>query len=105
MYADVTFVFDERQDVWSVGEDVPFRRQDGYVVFVADRSAGTVSMVPVELGLVDGGRVELVGVERIDGPVVILGQHLLQDGQGYRVAGGEEPAAPDEGAGVEGGRS
>ena len=91
MYADVTFVFNEHQDAWSVSEDVPFRRHDGYVVFVANRETGTVSLVPVELGLVEGGRVELLGVEKIDGPVVTLGQHLLQDGQSYKVAGGEEP--------------
>ena len=116
MYADVVFVFEERRDVWSVAEDVPFRRQDGYVVFVADPSTGTVTKVPVELGLLENGRVELKGVERIDGPVVVLGQHLLQDGQGYRVAGGvdsESPTAHPAGgespeslpAGGEGGRS
>lgn len=98
MYADLTFVFDERQNVWSVGEDVPFRRQEGYVVFVANPESGTVSMVPVELGLVEDGRVELKGASEIEGPVVVLGQHLLQDGQGYRVAGGEEPSPPEAAA-------
>ena len=97
MYADVTFVFDEHQDVWSVAEDVPFRRQDGYVVFVADQAKGEVSLVPVELGLQENGRVELVGVKEINGPVVVLGQHLLQDGQAYRVAGGEEPLGGESG--------
>jgi multidrug efflux pump subunit AcrA (membrane-fusion protein) len=105
MYADVVFVFDEHPDVWSVSEDVPFRRSDGFVVFVADPAAGTVSMVPVELGLVEQGRVELVGVSGIDGPVVILGQHLLQDGQGYKVAGdpAEAPAGTGAGSGGPGG--
>jgi RND family efflux transporter MFP subunit len=103
MYADVLFVFNERQDVWSVGEDVPFRRQDGYVVFVADPKTGTVAQLPVELGLLDGGRVELVGVKSIDGPVVVLGQHLLHNGQGYRVAGGGGPPGEPAAAPAAGG--
>jgi RND family efflux transporter MFP subunit len=87
MYADVVFVFDEHRDVWSVDEDVPFRRQDGYVIFQADTGTGTVTQVPVTLGLAENGRVELVGSGPIGTPVVTLGQHLLQDGQPFKVAG------------------
>ncbi|MDR1546190.1 MAG: efflux RND transporter periplasmic adaptor subunit [Deltaproteobacteria bacterium] len=95
MYADVVFVFDERREVWSVAQDVPFRRQDGYVIFVADPVSSTVKELPVELGLVEDGRVELRGLKGLDGPVVVLGQHLLEDGQVYRAAG--QLAAPAEG--------
>jgi multidrug efflux pump subunit AcrA (membrane-fusion protein) len=107
MYADVVFVFNEHSGVWSVGEDVPFRRHDGYVVFVADSKSQTVTEVPVTLGLVEDGQVELVGLEKVDGSVVVLGQHLLQNGQGYRQAGESEyfdPKAAPSGSG-EGSRS
>jgi hypothetical protein len=107
MYADVVFVFNERRDVWSVAEDVPFRRQDGFVLFQADSETGKVSLVPVSLGLVEDGRVELVGAEPITKRVVTLGQHLLQDGQPFKVAGGEDnfPEVPRASASVEGGDS
>jgi RND family efflux transporter MFP subunit len=94
MYANVVFVFNEHQGVWSVAEDVPFRRQEGYVIFKADPASGTVKQIPVNLGLVEDGRVELIGVEPLDTPVVTLGQHLLQDGQLFKVAGELEALSP-----------
>jgi RND family efflux transporter MFP subunit len=87
MYAEVVFVFEEKQNVWSVASDVPFRRQEGYVIFVANPQTQTVEERPVTLGLVEGSRVELVGAPPINGPVVSLGQHLLTDGQAYRLPG------------------
>jgi RND family efflux transporter MFP subunit len=94
MYAEVIFVFNERQGVWSVAQDVPFRRNDGYVIFVADPVSQTVREMRVELGLREGDRVELVNNGSITGPVVALGQHLLHDGQGYLLPGDNtRPAA------------
>jgi RND family efflux transporter MFP subunit len=87
MFAEVIFVFDERRGVWSVAQDVPFRRNDGYVIFIADPVTQTVSELKVELGLREGDRVELIDATNINGPVVALGQHLLQDGQPYRLPG------------------
>lgn len=85
MFAGVSFVFKETGQVWSVPEDVPFRRTDGFVIFVADPKTQTVKMLPVTLGLSDQGRVELVDSPPIDGPIITLGQHLLEDGQGYKL--------------------
>jgi len=85
MFAEVAFVFKEVENVWSVPLDVPFRRREGFVIFLADPENKTVRILPVTLGLVDGGRVELVGAPPLDQPVVFLGQHLLTDGQGYRL--------------------
>jgi len=95
MFAEVAFVFKEVENVWSVPLDVPFRRREGFVIFLADPENKTVRILPVTLGLVDGGRVELVGAPPLDQPVVFLGQHLLTDGQGYRLAteSGEAPGA------------
>ncbi|MDR3153565.1 MAG: efflux RND transporter periplasmic adaptor subunit [Deltaproteobacteria bacterium] len=94
MYAEAVFTFNVRENVWSVPADVPYRKFDGYVIFVADSATGTVSERRVELGLTEGGRVEIIGPEPIDGPVVMMGQHLLKDGQAYRVPGAEPvPAA------------
>ncbi len=103
MFAEVVFIFRELRDVWSVPQDVPFRRQEGFVIFVADPATKTVRLRPVTLGLVDNGRVELVGAAPIDGPVIFLGQHLLEDGQAYRLpdelsdAPAKAPAGEGEG--------
>jgi multidrug efflux pump subunit AcrA (membrane-fusion protein) len=99
MYAEVIFVFGRRDGVWSVEDDVPFRRHDGYVIFVADQASGKVSQVPVELGLREGNRVELRGLGSVSGPVVTLGQHLLQDGQPFKVPGHSELPAKASGPG------
>ncbi len=105
MFAEVVFIFKEVQDVWSVPQDVPFRRADGFVIFVADTSTQTVKMLPVTLGLVDDGRIELVDSPPIEGPVVFLGQHLLDDGQEYRLPGVSRNPKPGEGgASAEGAR-
>lgn len=93
MFMEAVFVFNEKKDVWSVPEDVPFRSAEGFVIFVADEATQTVRKVPVTLGLVEKGYVELAGLASIDGPVVVLGQHLLADGQGYRLVGGEAGGA------------
>jgi RND family efflux transporter MFP subunit len=99
MFAAVLFVFKETGQVWSVPQDVPFRRTDGFVIFVADPASSTVKMLPVNLGLVDQGRVELIDSPPIDGPIVVLGQHLLEDGQGYKLPEepGQTPATKEEG--------
>ena len=97
MFTEVIFIFKEIRDVWSVPQDVPFRRREGFVLFVADPSTSTVRMMPVTLGLVDNGRVELVGAPDPGGPVVFLGQHLLEDGMGYKL-----PSLPDDKAEAEG---
>jgi RND family efflux transporter MFP subunit len=86
MFAEVAFVFKEVENVWSVPLDVPLRRREGFVIFLADPENKTVRILPVTLGLVDGDRVELVGAPPLDQPVVFLGQHLLTDGQGYKLA-------------------
>lgn len=91
MFTEVRFIFKEVENVWSVPQDVPFQRAEGLVIFVADPDNGTVKLQTVELGLVEDGRVELVGSPPIDGPVVFLGQHLLEDGQAYSVPGGSYP--------------
>ncbi len=85
MFADVIFVFKETGEVWSVPQDVPFRQADGFVVFVADPETHTVKRLPVALGLTEEGRVELVDSPPIEGPIVVIGQHLLEDGGAYKL--------------------
>ena len=87
MFAELAFIFKEYPQVWSVPQDVPFRRQQGFVIFVADEKTKTVSMRPVKLGLVEDGWVELLDSPPLNSPVVFLGQHLLEDGLSYQLPG------------------
>ena len=95
MFAEVVFIFREVREVWSVPQDVPFHRTEGHVIFLADPETHTVRMLPVKLGLVEDGRVELVGAPPLEQPVVFLGQHLLEDGQEYRLPGERQTRSPD----------
>ncbi|MDR1035122.1 MAG: efflux RND transporter periplasmic adaptor subunit [Deltaproteobacteria bacterium] len=91
MYAEAVFTFNRHEGVWSVAADVPYRKFDGYVIFIANPVTGKVEERRVELGIHEGDRVELLGSGPIEGPVVTMGQHLLKDGQAYRVPGAELP--------------
>ncbi len=94
MFTEVTFVFNELENVWSVPQDVPFHRASGHIIFIADPQTQTVTLQPVTLGLVENGRVELVDSPPISGPVVFVGQHLLEDGYKYRLPGGTAGKTP-----------
>ncbi len=64
------------------------RRDDGdRGVYVVAETRDAVAFAPVTEGIVDGAFVELVGGESLlDREVVVMGQHLLKDGMGIRVA-------------------
>lgn len=49
------------------------------VVFTVNEAATTVAEHSVEIGIVHGERVQIEN-PRLAGPVVVLGQHLLEDG-------------------------
>ncbi|MCO6437564.1 MAG: efflux RND transporter periplasmic adaptor subunit [Phycisphaerae bacterium] len=60
------------------------------VVFAADVDKGLVSEHPVETGIVRGDRVQIIRPQ-LTGYVVVLGQHLLEDGAAITVAETAEP--------------
>ena len=85
MFTEVLFTFKEIKNVWSVPQDVPFRRSEGFVIFLADPETKTVRLQTVELGLIEGDMIELVNAQPVKLPIVFLGQHLLEDGFEYRL--------------------
>jgi len=64
-------------------------------VFAVDRSAGTARFVPVTLGIVEGERAQ-IRAPTLDGEVVTLGQHLLEDGAEVILPDGATTAAAPE---------
>ena len=87
-----------------VPERALVRRGDGDVVFLYDAARGTARMVPVEVGLRAGGRVEILG-EGLSGAVITLGQQRLNDGSAVRPVDDTDAPAAADGAtrGAEGG--
>lgn len=95
MFVRVDLEFAEHQDVAAVPVAALARRGDRRGVFVADAKAGTARFVPVELGITSGNLVEIVSPP-LDGPVVVMGQHLLEDGSAITVAEEARPDAADD---------
>ena len=77
--ADFRIVFERREGL-SVPQDAVLSRAAGTVVFVA-QADGTAKETPVEVGLRDGGRAELISGVHAGDAVVVQGQTQLYDGR------------------------
>lgn len=77
--ADFRVVLERREGV-SVPQEAVLSRAAGTVVFLAGPD-GTAKETPVEIGLRDGGRAEILSGVRTGDPVVVQGQTQLYDGR------------------------
>lgn len=68
-------------------------------VFVVDEAGTKVAWRPVEVGIQEGDRIQIVG-EGIEGRVVTLGQQLISDGSAVTIP--ERPSEPAPARGAEG---
>lgn len=106
MFVRVEVVLEVAEGATIVPEVAISQRDGRDVVFVVDEAAMTVARVPVRLGVVEGGRVQIVGAggENLAGRrIVTLGQQLVGDGAAITIPGdapqsgvatrGEEDAA------------
>jgi len=83
------------------------RRNGNQGVFLVEPKESRVRFVPVTVGITEGDRAELVSPE-LEGQVVTLGQHLLEDGSpvllpGAKPAAPAGPSAADKAAGAKAG--
>lgn len=81
--ADFRIVFERRKGL-SVPQDAVLSRAAGTVVFVVQED-GTAKETPVEVGLRDGGRAEILSGLAPGDPVVVQGQTQLYDGRRIEV--------------------
>lgn len=79
MFVRVEAVLGRTENATIVPAGAIARRDDRDVVFVVRDGETTALLVPVEVGLSDGGRVA-VRADDLSGSVVTLGQQLLSDG-------------------------
>ncbi len=87
--ADIRVVFEHREGL-SVPQEAVLSRAAGTVVFLAQPD-GTAKETPVELGLLDAGRAEILSGLASGDPVIVQGQTQLYDGRKIAV---ESPATP-----------
>ncbi|MFP4127476.1 MAG: efflux RND transporter periplasmic adaptor subunit [Desulfonatronovibrio sp.] len=86
MFARVRLEFSRHEDVVSVPVESIVRLQGEQGVFLADTENMKAQFVPVTVGLIDNGLAEIVE-PRVEGLVVTLGHHLLEDGMDIIIPG------------------
>ena len=93
MFVRARIQFAEREDATVVPASALVRRNGRQGVFLADTAEMKGRFVPVKLGIVNGDSAEVLEPP-LDGLVVSLGQHLLDDGASITLPD-MEPAAAD----------
>ncbi len=94
MFVRVQIRFQQHENAVVVPVKALVRNNGSRSVFLVDRESSRVRLVPVEIGIVEGDTAEVVSPD-LDGFVVTVGQHLLQDGSEI-ILSGERPGAGGE---------
>ena len=79
MFVRVQIEFEQHENVTVIPIAALVKRDGQQGVFEVDRSEQKAHFIPVELGIVNGNRAEIINPP-LSGEVVTLGQHLLEDG-------------------------
>lgn len=91
MFITTQIEYARRADITVVPYNALAKRNDRQGIFLVDRATKLARFIPVETGIVEGGRVEIVAPKNLSGYVVTLGHYLLEiEGQ---VIISEAPAA------------
>jgi RND family efflux transporter MFP subunit len=98
MFIRASIRFAEKQDATIVPLAAIASRNGRQGVFLVDTSEQTARFVPVTLGIVNGTRAEVVDPP-LEGMVVTLGHHLLEDGAAITLPHEEAPATAPSAAG------
>jgi RND family efflux transporter MFP subunit len=89
MFCKVTLILAEKDSAQVVPSKAVVTRNGASGVFVVRGEETTAHYVPVEVGIVNPGKTEILS-PAIDGAVVTLGQHLLQEGSTVILPGRNE---------------
>ncbi len=95
MFVRAQIQFEKHENATVVPTAAVIKRNNSQGVFVVDPEGKAASFVPVTLGIVDSKSAE-IRAPVITGSVVVLGQHLLEDGASIIIPGsqvtGKQPA-------------
>lgn len=79
MFVRASLLLETRPAAQIVPEEALVRRNGGNGIFLIQEDSAVARWVPVETGILQEGRLEIVS-PRISGGVVVLGQQLIRDG-------------------------
>lgn len=82
MFVNAEIEFGRRENAKIVPFSAIVSRGNSQGTFLVDRENKKANFKPVKIGIIEGGRAEIIEPLDISGSVVVLGQHLLQDGMG-----------------------
>ncbi len=94
MFIRVSAVLARKEETLIIPQQALSRREERDGVFVVDQANAIAHWREVALGIQDGDRLEIAG-EGLNGPVVILGQQLLEDGSAVILPSETEAATAD----------
>ncbi|MGM0404284.1 MAG: efflux RND transporter periplasmic adaptor subunit, partial [Thermodesulfobacteriota bacterium] len=92
MYVRTRIEFERKRNAIVIPASSLVRREGKRGIFIADKDTQTASFVPVQTGIVEEERMEVTSPD-IQGLVVTLGQHLLEDGAAVRIT--EQTTGPE----------
>ena len=90
MFVRAEIEFARHEDALLVPLDALVRREGRRGVFSVDSVERRARFVPVTIGIVGGGEAEVLDPP-LEGPVVTMGHHLLEDGSPVLLPGGPAP--------------
>jgi len=91
MFINAEIEFTRRDKARLVPFSAVVTRGDRQGVFLADLENKKASFQPVKIGIIEGDKAEILDPPGLDGYVVTLGQHLLQDGMGIILPAAQKP--------------
>ncbi|MGB9906519.1 MAG: efflux RND transporter periplasmic adaptor subunit [Candidatus Saccharicenans sp.] len=91
MFVNAEIEFARREKARLVPFSAVVTRGDRQGVFLADLENKKASFQPVKVGIIEGEKAEILDPPGLEGYVVTLGQHLLQDGMGIILPEAQKP--------------
>ncbi|MGQ9801668.1 MAG: efflux RND transporter periplasmic adaptor subunit [Candidatus Saccharicenans sp.] len=91
MFINAEIEFARREKARLVPFSAVVIRGDRQGVFLADLQNKKASFQPVKVGIIEGDKAEILDPSDLEGYVVTLGQHLLQDGMGIILPEAQKP--------------
>lgn len=93
--------FQRQDEAIVVPSESVVRRGEQRGIFVINADGATARFVPVKMGIAERNVTQIVGPQDLSGQVVVLGQHLLEDGGKILLP---QAAAGERGSGKAGGK-
>jgi len=100
MFVRVRLEFEKHENATVIPQSALVSREGRQGVFSADVDSMTARFVPLTLGISSGESIEVLSPS-LKGPIITLGQHLLEDGSSIVLPGQQtrQPRPGDEGKG------